>query len=358
MKKTKEAKVNIAGRPVLGSLTHIGRGRLEKLFGMFYKNGPGRGTFLSLPFDQLVEHGAAHTFKWEKEDAINVDITGRGAADPRTVIELANKGNFSAIVLHPGIVDKYQNLLRPDIPIIYKIDGHMTLPQNPPVSATIGSVKDALRLGAAAVGMSFYPGAIMTREDMIRIGRIIREAHMCGMPAVVWAYARGPGVNEVGADSLYWVHYACVVAESLGADVIKTKFPAPVKLEKREAYINYLKEVSKKTPEVEKYIEFEPKKGEELTKEKHTRRMELVVKAVPRTFIVVSGGPKIRGDPRKELASITKIVMNAGAEGRIIGRNFWGVPITKGLEYAKIVAEIMRKPIYHRTFKTIEYSIS
>jgi len=352
MKKEKNVVANIAGRPRLEKLTHLGRGRLEKLYRMLYQNGPSGGTFLSLPFDQLVEHGAVHTFKWEKEDVTDVDITGRGSADPRTVIELGNKGNFSAIVLHPGIVDKYQDLLRLDIPLIYKIDGHMTIPQNPPIPATIGSVKDALRLGAAAVGMSFYPGSEMTREDMIRIGRIIRDAHMYGMPAVVWAYARGPGVNEVGADSLYWVRYACVVAESLGADIIKTKFPAPVKEEKRDAYFSYLKKLAKKTPEAEKYIELEAEKGEELTEEQHTHRMKLVVDAVPRSFVVVSGGPKIRGDPRKELANTTRIVMNAGAEGRIIGRNFWGAPIKDGLEYADIVADIMREPQYQRPFKT------
>jgi DhnA family fructose-bisphosphate aldolase class Ia len=341
---------NIAGRPRLDKLTYLGRGRLEKMYRMLYENGSGEGTFLSLPFDQLVEHGAAHTFKWEKKDVTNVAVTGRGSADPRTVIELANKGSFSAIVLHPGIVDKYQNLLRLDIPLIYKIDGHMTTPQNTPIPATIGSVKDALRLGATAVGMSFYPGSEMTREDMIRIGSIIRESHMYGMPAVVWAYARGPGVNEMGADSLYWVHYACVVAESLGADVIKTKFPAPVKEEKRKVYLSYLKKIAKKTSENKKYIELEPKKGEKLTEEQHVNRVKLVVDAVPRSFVVVSGGPKIRGDPGKELAYTTRIVMNAGAEGRIIGRNFWGVPINKGLEYANLVAKIMREPQYHRPF--------
>lgn len=354
MRKTENVVANIAGRPRLEKLTHLGRGRLQKLYRMFYENGPGEGCFLSLPFDQLVEHGAAHIFKWEKEDVRNIAVTGRGSADPRTVIELAHKGNFSAIVLHPGIVDKYQDLLRPDIPLIYKIDGHMTIPQNPPAPATIGSVKDALRLGATAIGMSFYPGSEMTREDMSRIGSIIREAHMYGMPAVIWAYARGPDVDEMGADSLYWVHYACVVAESLGADVIKTKFPAPVKEEKREAYFNYLKKIAKKTSGAEKYIELEPKRGKELTEEQHTHRVKLVVDSVPRSFVVVSGGPKTRRDPRKELVYTTRIVMNAGAEGRIIGRNLWGVPLNEGLKYANIVAEIIGEPQYHRPFASAE----
>jgi len=353
MRRGKGVETNIAGRLRLGTLIHLCRGRLEKLYSMLYTSGPGGGTFLSLPFDQLVEHGAAHTFKWGKDDVTDVAITGRGSADPRTVIELANKGNFSAVVLHPGIVDKYQDLLRPDIPLIYKIDGHMTIPHNPPIPATLGNVRDALRLGATAVGMSFYPGSEKTREDMERIGKIIREAHAFGMPAVVWSYARGLGVNEVGNDSLYWVHYACVVAESLGADIIKTKFPAPVKEDKREAYIKYLKKVAKKTPEAEKYIELEPEKGGELTEEQHTHRMKLVVDAVPRTFVVVSGGPRIREDPKRQLVYTTKIVMNAGAEGRIIGRNFWGVPIERGLEYAKAVSKIMTEPQYHRDYKIL-----
>ena len=341
---------NFVNRPRLCDLKHLGRGRLEKMYRMLYKNGPGNGTFMSLPFDQLVEHGAAHIFKWKKDSVTDVAVTGRGSADPRTVIELANRGDFSAIVLHPGVVDKYQDLLRPDVPLIYKVDGHMTIPQNPPMSATMGGVRDALRLGAAAVGMSFYAGSEMTRENMIRVGSMIMEAHEHGMPAVVWAYPRGPGVNEVGADSLYWVQYACVVAESLGADIIKTKFPAPVKDDKREAYFNYLKKIAKKTAEAEKYIELEPEEGGELTEDQHTHRVKLVLDAVPRSFVVVSGGPKIKGDPRKELIRTTRIVMNAGAEGRIIGRNFWGVPVDKGLEYAKTVAEIMREPHYRRSF--------
>ncbi len=346
--KNEEFAVNIESRPRLTQLSHLGRGRLEKLHKMLYAKGPGNGSFLSLPFDQLIEHGATHIFKWEKEDLSEVAATGRGSADPRTVIELANKGDFSAVVLHPGIMDKYQELLKLDVPLIYKIDGHMTIPQNPPILSTIGSIKEAMRLGAAAVGMSFYPGSGMTREDMERIGAIIRKAHEYGLPAVLWTYPRGPGVNEVGGDSLYWVHYGCVVAESMGADIIKTKFPEPVKAEKREAYFDYINHISKKIKSAQRYIELEPDKGEELTEKQHTIRMKLVVDALPRSFVVVSGGPQIKEEAEKTLAKTTRIVMNAGAEGRIIGRNFWGVPINKGLKYAKIVAEIMRQSKYHR----------
>jgi DhnA family fructose-bisphosphate aldolase class Ia len=54
---------------------------------MFYVNGPGRGKFLGLPFDQRVEHGAGHMAKWER------------SAEPDAVIELANEGEVSVLVL-------------------------------------------------------------------------------------------------------------------------------------------------------------------------------------------------------------------------------------------------------------------
>jgi class I fructose-bisphosphate aldolase len=341
----------ITSRPRLEVLSNLDRGRQEKLYRMFYEHGPGNGTFLSLPFDQLIEHGAVHTFKWKKKERKINEKTGIGAADPRTVIELANKGNFSAIVLHPGLANKYRDLLRIDVPLIYKIDGHMTLPQDSPIPSIIGSINDAMRLGATAVGMTLYAGSSQTKEDIIRVSRIIRKCHRYGMPAVVWAYPRGPGVNEVGADSLFWVHYACVVAESLGADVVKTKFPAQVKEEKRKAYFNYMKKIAKKTREAEKYIKLEPEKGQELTEKQHTSRMKMVLDAVPRTFVIISGGPMIREDPKKGLTYTTRIIMNAGAEGRIIGRNFWGVPVDEGLEFSNIVAKIMKEPQYRRPFK-------
>jgi class I fructose-bisphosphate aldolase len=343
---------NIESRPRLDALDHLGRGRLEKLHRMLYQNGPGHGTFLSLPFDQLVEHGAVHTFKWQKKSLKNTAKTGRGAADPRTVVELANKGNFSAVVLHPGIVEKYQDLLNLKIPLIYKIDGHMTIPQNPHIPATMGSVTGALKLGATAIGMSFYPGSAMTREDMERVSRIIKEAHRFGLPAIVWAYARGPGVNEMGADSLYWVHYACAVAESLGADVIKTKFPEPPKDDKRKAYFSFLKKLGKKMTEAQEYLKLEPDEGEALSETQHVLRMKRVVESVPRSFLIVSGGPQIKRAPDKAMVATTRIVMNAGAEGRIIGRNFWGVPIDEGLRYAQLVADVMQERQFRRPLRS------
>ncbi len=44
----------------------------------------------------------------------------------------------------------------------------------------------------------------------------------------------------------------------------------------------------------------------------------------------------------------TEIVMKAGAEGGIYGRNVWGLPVEEGLKAAKIIAGVISRQEFHR----------
>jgi len=355
--------MSVADRVKLSDMMrHLGRGVIANLYRMFYLQGPGAGTFLGLPFDQLVEHGPGHEFKWEY------------SARPRSVIELANRGReyFSALVLSVGQAQKYQHDIDHAVPLIVKLDGHFYTgkinSENYPRHTMFGSVEEALRLGATAIGLSFYLGSEQTGEDIERISKIREEAHNCGIPLVLWSYPRGPLFDKIQADSLLACHYAVSAAESLGADVVKTKFPAVVKPKCRDKYDEFIvEEYSSKIPEAIRYLELEPEyeqlkayqreietKNEKpnydslLDRELHIRRARLVVGAATRTFVIFSGGPRIEGNAEAALVESTEIVMEADAEGRIIGRNFWGVPIEEGLKLAEVVAEVMQKNEYKR----------
>ncbi len=339
----KDVKAAVSERPTLKTLASaagVDRGRIQKIHAMFYGHGPGKGTFLSLPFDQLVEHGAVHRLKGRPEDRI---------ADPRTVIELANRGDFSCLVLHIGLAEKYQHDMNPDVPLLVKLDGHFTVGKeaDAPTPGMFSTLERAMRVGATAVGLTFYLGSVETREDMERIGDVIERAHDYGLPVVVWSYPRGPLVNKTQADSLYWVHHAVQAGESLGVDIVKTKFPSAVKEKSRGDYGAWVKEVGTKIKEGSMYMDLEPAPGKELTYEQHVQRMKMVVDAAPRTLVVVSGGPKV-ADAEKALMETTRIVMDAGAEGRIIGRNFWGIPVEEGLRLSGKVAAVMTEPQYAR----------
>ena len=362
-----DVKKNVAVRPRLEDMRHLGPAVEAKLYSMLYQHGPGNGTGLFMPFDQKSsEHGPGHEYLWDNDfsKAEDVNLHGRGSADMRAIAELVNKGNFSGYVLHPGNVRQFKHLFRPDIPLIYKIDGHMTQPKAAGFMSTVGSVKDAVRYGASAIGLTIYPGGHHVQRDLERAGAIIREAHCNGLAAVVWSYARGPGLDSnvsfkddkgkfggmTQADSLFWAQYAVSVASGLlGADIVKTKFPKPVKPENRRAYDAYISKLAKKNNSMAAYQYLEPKDPKKkLTDDQTILRASLVVQTAPHAFVIFSGGPKPAGNPTESLKKQSEIIMKAGGEGGIYGRNIWGLPVAEGVKAGKAIMGVMSKKEYSR----------
>jgi len=340
-----DPKENVARRPTLETIAregNLGRVRTAELYNMFYAHGPGQGTMLSLPFDQLVEHGIGHTLKWER------------AADPRAVIELANRGNFSALALSIGQAEKYQNLIRPDLPLIIKVDGHFLVGKEVPYPrhSNMATVERAVAAGANAIGFTFYIGSEETEIDVERVAELTEAAHRYGKPVFMWAYARGPLPEKMGADSLYWCAQGISAGESVGVDVVKQKYPAPAK--DKELYTKYLSEVEgkkgyfyAKMPEVAGLLELEPDDPGNISYELHVKRLNFLAQVAPNTLKILSGGPKFK-DPQKDLVETTRAVMDSGNEGRIVGRNLWGRPIEEALELNKVIVDLMRNEKYKR----------
>ncbi len=358
---------NVALRPRLDNMRFLEPGVEANLYRMFYSNGPGNGTALFVPFDQKSsEHGPGHEFLWENDDYNSSDINarGKGSADMRAIAELVNRGNFSGYVLHPGNVRQFKHLFRPDIPLIYKIDGHMSQPQSAGIMSTVGAVEDALKYGASAIGLTIYPGGEHIKEDLERAAEIIRRAHSVGLVAVVWAYARGSGLDEsiqfegtdgkymgvTQADSLYWTHYAVSIASGLlGADIVKTKYPAKVKPDNRSVYDSYITGLAKKNSSMIAYKYLEPKDPKNtLTMIQEIFRASIVVQSAPHSIVIFSGGPKVSGSPIESLGRQTEIIMMSGSEGGIYGRNIWGLPVEEGLLTANAVNSIIGRQEFHR----------
>lgn len=358
---------NVDVRPRLEKMRFLEPGVEANLYRMLYVNGPGNGTALFMPFDQKSsEHGPGHEFLWERDGATTeeINVRGKGSADMRAVAELVNRGNFSGYVLHPGNVRQFKHLFRPDIPLIYKIDGHISQPQSAGIMSTAGKVEDALRYGASAIGLTIYPGGEHVKDDFERAAEIIREAHKAGLVAVVWAYARGSGLDDktkfkdkegefqgvTQADSLFWTHYAVSIASGfLGADIVKTKYPSKVKPDNRRAYDAHIESLAKKNSSMIAYRYLEPGDAEKiLTHAQEIFRASIVVQAAPNSIVIFSGGPKIPGNPTESLVKQTEIVMKAGAEGGIYGRNIWGLPVDEGLEAADAINEVIGRQEFHR----------
>ncbi|MCI4349439.1 MAG: fructose-bisphosphate aldolase [Thermoplasmata archaeon] len=292
-------------RPSLSSLG-LSPGKRTRLKRLLYEHGPGGGTLLVLPIDQGLEHGPVDFFA-------NPD-----SLDPAYQFALAHEGRFSAIALHIGLAEKYFHAYAGDVPLILKLNGKTGIPPDAEAfSALTGTVEDAVRLGADAVGYTLYVGSPSQDRDFAQFVEVRSEAKRLGMPVVVWAYPRGEAIAKKGGrESLYAIDYAARVALELGADVVKLNYP--VRGEK-----------DRDSPPPYNTLELDA--GAAFRK---------VVESAGRALVLVSGGERI-SDP--ELLQKVRMSLDAGATGIIFGRNMWQRPKADALRLTRELHAIFRE---------------
>src|SRR5208283_2375292 len=184
----------------------------------------GTGKFVILPVDQGFEHGPARSF------AVNPP-----AYDPAYHFQLALDAGCNAYAAPLGFLEAGAAEFAGEIPLILKLNNHDVLhDEKDPISAVTGSVKDALRLGCAAVGFTIYPGSAMAQQMYQQLRAIGEEAKAHGLAVVVWSYPRGSALSKQGETALDVVAYAAQIAAQLGANIIKVKLPSAY-LEQAEA---------------------------------------------------------------------------------------------------------------------------
>jgi fructose-bisphosphate aldolase, class I len=281
-------------------------GKKTRLKHLLYDHGPGGGTLLVLPIDQGLEHGPVDFFA-------NPD-----SLDPQYQYELARDGKFSAIALHIGLAEKYFHEFAGDVPLILKLNGKTAVPSDAQAfSPLTGTVEDAVRLGADAVGYTVYVGSPAQDRDFLQFLEVRRAAERLGMPVVVWAYPRGEAVAKKGGkESLYAVDYAARVALELGADVVKLNYPVA-------------SEKDADSPPPYNSLHLSPNEA-----------FRKVVESAGRALVLVSGGEKV-GD--EDLLGKARSSMDAGATGIIFGRNMWQRPRAEALRLTRELHAIFRE---------------
>ncbi len=292
-------------RPALSQLG-LSPGKRTRLKRLLYDHGPGGGTLLVLPIDQGLEHGPVDFF--DNPDSL----------DPTYQYNLARDGHFSAIAHHIGLAEKYYHQYAGEIPLILKINGKTNIPSDAEAfSGLTGTVEDAVRLGADAVGYTLYVGSPAQDRDFHQLMEVRSEAERLGMPLIVWAYPRGEAVTKKGGrESLYAIDYAARVATELGADIVKVNYPvaSPKDADSPPPYSTL-----KISPEA---------------------AFHKVVQSAGRTLVIVSGGEKV-SDP--ELLAKARASLHAGATGIIFGRNLWQRPRDDALAITRQFHAILRE---------------
>jgi len=237
------------------------------------------GKALFLAYDQGLEHGPADF----DEESVN----------PLQVLEIAESGFFTGVILQKGIAEKYFFNKNYQVPLIVKLNGKTNLIKDEdPYSPQICSVAEALSYGAAAVGYTIYIGSEHEPKMTAEFGKIEQEAEEAGIPVIAWMYPRGRNIPDEKDPKI--IAYAARVGLELGADIIKIRYTGdPVSF-------------------------------------------NWVIRNAGEAKVVVMGGSK---EDEKTFLERTSIVMDQGAIGLAVGRNIWQNP--QPLKIAKKIAEII-----------------
>ena len=131
----------------------IGHGRLS-----------GTGYVSILPVDQGIEHSAGASF------AKNPDYF-----DPENIVKLAMEGGCNAVASTFGVLGAVSRKYAHKIPFIVKINHNelLTYP-NKFDQILFGTVKEALDMGAAAVGATIYFGSEESARQIVEISQTVR----------------------------------------------------------------------------------------------------------------------------------------------------------------------------------------
>lgn len=220
------------------------------------------GKFLLLAYDQGLEIGPTEF------NETNVD--------PEFIFKLADDGRFTGVIVQKGLAEKYYVGSSRQTPLIIKLNGKDKIYQGEPISLQLCSVKEAVKLGASAVGYTIYLGSEHEPEMLQEFSKIEEEAHAAGLPVIGWMYPRGKAVADPSDPDI--TAYAARVGLELGADLVKVHY----------------------TGSVESF--------------------RWVVRSAGETGVLSSGGEFVGDTKTLQLA---RDIVASGAAGLAIGRNMW-----------------------------------
>jgi len=268
----------------------------------------GTGKLVILPVDQGFEHGPARSF-----------AKNPAGYDPEYHVQLAIESGCNAYAAPLGFIEHIAHKYAGQIPLILKVNNSDSLSKlgGGPISAVTSSVKEAVRLGCAAIGYTIYPASDARNTQYEALRALTEDAKAAGLAVVVWSYPRGTGVSKDGETAIDVAAYAAQIACQLGAHIVKVK-PPKAFLEQAEA-----------------------KKVYEEQKIPIATLAERVRHVVQSSFngkrIVIFSGGEAKGSDA--VLEEIKGLKEGGAFGSIMGRNAFQRPKAEAL---KLLADVMK----------------
>lgn len=284
--------------------------------------GTGRlantGYMSILPVDQGIEHSAGASF------APNPEFF-----DPENIVRLAIEGGCNAVASTYGVLASVSRKYAHKIPFIVKINHNefLTYP-NKFDQIMFGSIEDAWRMGAVAVGATIYFGSNESGRQIVEVAEAFKRAHELGMATVLWCYLRNSGFKKDGTDyhtSADLTAQANHLGVTIQADIIKQKLPT-----NNGGYtaLNFGK-THKKV-----YDELTSNNPIDLC------RYQVLNCYNGRMGLINSGGESKGATDLAEAVTTAVINKRAGGQGLISGRKAFQKPFKQGIEMLNAIQDV------------------
>ena len=136
--------------------------------------------------------------------------------------EIADNG-ADAIVVHKGSLRHLDPHSFIGTSLIVHLSAGTASAADPDARCLVGTVAEALRLGADLVSVHLNLGTADEQRQLADVGAVGEACDRWSIPLLVMAYPRGPKVNNPTDPRR--VAHAVAVAVDLGADLVKTVYP-------------------------------------------------------------------------------------------------------------------------------------
>lgn len=146
-----------------------------------------------------------------------------GLQNMQTIVDKLVAGRVDGVIVHKGIA---QNIDTSRVGLIIHLSGSTKIGPDPNWKIQVGSLSQALKLGADAVSVHINFGAAQEHSMLADLGALADECHDWGMPLLAMMYPRGPNIQNEHDPEL--VKHAARLGAELGADIIKTNYTGSI----------------------------------------------------------------------------------------------------------------------------------
>ncbi|MCC7303366.1 MAG: class I fructose-bisphosphate aldolase [Bacteroidia bacterium] len=278
----------------------------------------GTGYVNILPVDQGIEHSAGASF-----------APNPSCFDPDKIVELAIEGGCNAVASTFGVLGSVSRKYAHKIPFIVKINHNEFLSYpNKFDQIMFGTVEEAWRMGAAAVGATIYFGSAESTRQIVEVSRAFERAHELGMATILWCYLRNSAFKKDGQDfhtSGDLTSQANHLGVTIQADIIKQKLPAG-----NGGYtaLNFGKTHAKV------YSDLSSDHPIDLC------RYQVVNCYMGRSGLINSGGESKGASDLAEAVTTAVINKRAGGTGLISGRKAFQKPMKEGVALLNAIQDV------------------